>query len=130
MKINEDFIVGRYKAESLNLPFDKYGYNKIRFGKRETLKHKMIKALIFSILRERGRIVFTEYQLSDKVKVDVFDLDKRYVYEVENNPKAFSRKKRELLMTDPRVADFIIIDLRKMPDNIHEAYIQLVKTIL
>lgn len=85
---------------------------------RESTKHWMVKALLFKILRGRGRTVGTEVEVRGGI-VDVLDVDKLIGYEIECNPseKTIKRKLKRLW----RLRDLFFIDTSKVPDNVNEA---------
>lgn len=85
---------------------------------RESMKHWIVKAMIFKILRERGRVAGTEIETRNGI-VDVIDIDNLIVYEIEKN--LTENKKRERLNRLKGVRDVFFIDLRKVPDSFEDA---------
>ena len=84
----------------------------------ESVKHFLTKALIFKILRERGRTIGTEVELDGGV-VDVLDVDNKIAYEIETNLD--KRKIFEKLRNYPKIHDIFFIDTREVPNNFTEA---------
>lgn len=82
----------------------------------ESVKHFLVKALIFKILRERSRTVGTEVEVNGGI-VDVLDVDNLIAYEVETN----LTKKKILEKLQMRVRDIFFIDTREVPNDIFEA---------
>lgn len=87
-------------------------------GGSETMKHWLVKAMIFKSLRNIGRNVATEVEVNGGV-VDVLDTDNMIAYEVENN---FTRKKLNAkLLNLSGLRDVFFIDILEVPDDIQEA---------
>ena len=53
-------------------------------NKHESLKHWVTKAIVFHILRKKGRTLGSEVEVRNAI-ADVFDSDNRIAYEIENN---------------------------------------------
>lgn len=85
---------------------------------RESIKHWIIKSIIFKILRERGRTVGTEVEVRGGI-VDVLDVNSFIGYEIESNisQKAMLQKTKRLW----KLHDVIFIDVKKVPDSIQDA---------
>lgn len=85
---------------------------------RESIKHWIIKSIIFKILRERGRTVGTEIEVRGGI-VDVLDVNSFIGYEIESNinQKAMLQKTKQLW----KLHDVIFIDVKKVPDSIQDA---------
>lgn len=83
----------------------------------ESMKHFIVKSIIFKILRGRGRNVGTEIETRDGI-ADVIDLDNLIVYEVENSSS--KDKIKEKLEQFKNFKDLFIIDPRKLPDGIED----------
>jgi len=121
-----EYFVAKARCHKLGMNFDPYHLNKVSYYPRaESLKHFVAKCIVYSILRNYGRLVFTEYPLNEQVRIDVFDLDYQYAYELETNPKRFKETKMQILMEDPRVKEIIIIDLHKIPNDIEQMHLKL-----
>lgn len=87
-------------------------------GGSESMKHFLVKAIIFKTLRERGRQVGTEVEVDGGI-VDLLDTDNMIAYEVENN---FTMKKlRNKLTNLSGLRDVFFIDILEVPDDIFEA---------
>jgi len=82
---------------------------------KEGLKHFMVKAALFKILRERGRRVATEVDIIQDI-VDLVDMDNLIAYEVENSPTKDKIEKRVKELSF--VKDVFFVDLKFMPNNI------------
>lgn len=87
-------------------------------GGSETMKHWLVKAMIFKSLRGMGRLVGTEVEVGGGI-VDVLDADNMIAYEVENN---FTRKKLAAKLSSlSGLRDVFFIDIVEVPDDLHEA---------
>lgn len=84
----------------------------------ESIKHFLVKSIIFKILRERKRRVGTEIEVKTGI-VDILDLDSMIAYEIETN--LTKQKIREKLLNLISVKDVFFIDTREVPDDIFEA---------
>lgn len=84
----------------------------------ETMKHWLVKAIIFKILRERRAQVGTEVEVNGGI-VDVLDIDNMIAYEVEN--RFTKRKLLEKLRNISGLRDVFFIDILEVPDDICEA---------
>ena len=87
-------------------------------GGSESMKHWLVKAMIFKILRERKRIVGTEIETKNGI-VDVIDVDNFIVYEIEKN--LTENKKKEKIDQLKGINDVFIIDLKKVPGDLEGA---------
>lgn len=85
---------------------------------KETMKHWLTKAMIFKILRGRGRIVGTEIETKNGI-ADLIDVDNKIVYEIES--RITKKKVEEKLRQFATANDIFIIDLRKVPNDIDKA---------
>lgn len=85
-------------------------------GGKEGIKHWVVKAIIFKILRDMGRVVGSEVEVNGGI-VDVIDLDNMIVYEVDKK----IRQHFYLTGTPEGIKDVFIIMLDEVPDNINEA---------
>lgn len=84
----------------------------------ETMKHWIVKAIIFKQLRNTGRQVGTEVEVNGGI-VDVLDVDNMIAYEVENN---LTREKlKSKVMSISGLKDVFFIDILEVPDDIQEA---------
>lgn len=87
-------------------------------GGSETMKHWLVKAIIFKSLREAGRRVGTEVEVNGGI-VDVLDADNMIAYEVENN---LTRKKLSAKLSSlSGLRDVFFIDILEVPDDMLEA---------
>lgn len=87
-------------------------------GGSETMKHWLVKAIIFKALRERGREAGSEVEVNGGI-VDVLDTGNMIAYEVENN---FTRKKLSAKLSSlSGLRDIFFIDILEVPDDMHEA---------
>lgn len=86
------------------------------YNANEGMKHFIVKAIIFKILRERGRNVGTEIEVMDGI-VDLIDVNNLIAYEIESNVNKAKEKVGRL----QSVKDVFIIDLKKVPDSLKEA---------
>lgn len=88
----------------------------------ESLKHWMIKAQLFRLLRRKKHTVGTEVELKGGI-VDVLDVETFVGYEIENDPSlsTIGRKTKRLW----RLNDIVFIDANQVPDNVKEAEVYL-----
>lgn len=86
-------------------------------NRKESMKHFIVKAILFKILREKNRGVGTEIEIKNGI-VDLIDLDNLIVYEIENGVN----KKRtvEKVKNYKAVKDVFFINCRKVPDNLKD----------
>ena len=93
----------------------------------ESMKHWIIKAIIFKILRELKRTVGVEYEVHGAI-VDVIDMDESIAYEIEShiNERKVLRRLRKL----SNLHDVFIIDARKVPNDFAGAEKYLRKIIV
>ncbi|MCX6820854.1 MAG: hypothetical protein NT016_02810 [Candidatus Aenigmarchaeota archaeon] len=85
---------------------------------KESMKHWIVKALLFKALRDLGRTVGTEIETAGGI-VDVLDADSLVAYEVETDidRAVIERKCRRLW----RMHDVVFVDASKVPDGIADA---------
>lgn len=88
-------------------------------NKNESMKHFLVKAIIYKILKEKGRMVGTEIETTNSI-ADVLDSTNMNVYEVETNATPENRKEILKQYENVNIKDVFIIDLREVPDNIIE----------
>lgn len=88
-------------------------------NKNESIKHFLVKAIIYKIIKEKGRIVGTEIETTNSI-ADVLDSTNMNVYEVETNATPGNRKEILKQYENVNIKDVFIIDLRKVPNNIIE----------
>ena len=84
---------------------------------KESMKHFVTKAIIFKILRDRGRDAATEVETKSAI-VDVLDIDNRIAYEVENG---FDEEDIIGLISHSELRDIFLIDIKEIPDSIYDA---------
>jgi len=85
-------------------------------NKKESMKHFIVKAIIFKILRGRGRKVGSEIEFENGI-VDLLDVDNLIIYEIENN----RTKAKEKIKRLKSIRDIFVIDLKEVPDSLKEA---------
>ncbi len=93
----------------------------------ESMKHFIVKAMIFKILRERGRNVGTEIETRNGI-ADVIDLDNLIVYEIETSVS--KNKIKEKLNQFKDFRDLFIVDARKLSSNLDDLEISLRRTLV
>ncbi len=83
----------------------------------ESMKHFIVKAMIFKILRERRRNVGTEIETRNGI-ADVIDLDNSIVYEVETsiNKSKISEKIEQF----KSFRDLFLINVKKLPSDLKQ----------
>lgn len=84
----------------------------------ETMKHWLVKAVIFKVLRRMGRRVGTEVEVNGGI-VDILDLDNMIAYEVETDLTREKLKSKLASLSGMR--DVFFIDVLEVPDDIPEA---------
>jgi hypothetical protein len=88
----------------------------------ETMKHWLVKAAIFKILRGMKRRVGTEVEVNGGI-VDVLDMDNMIAYEVETN---LTRERLKAKLSSlAGLNDVFFIDASDVPDDIYEAELYL-----
>jgi UTP-glucose-1-phosphate uridylyltransferase len=97
------------------------------YNLKESLKHFIVKAMIFKILRNKKRKVACEVEINNGI-VDLLDIDNLIAYEVES--KLTKRKIKNKLKNYRAVRDVIFIDLKKVPNNFEKAEKFLRKVIV
>ena len=85
---------------------------------KESLKHWLTKAVLFKLIRDRGRTAGTEIELNGGI-IDVVDIDNLIGYEVESKPNVSTAKRKLKRLWQLR--DVFFIDAGKVPDDIGEA---------
>ncbi|MEM5802104.1 MAG: hypothetical protein QXQ18_01825 [Candidatus Aenigmatarchaeota archaeon] len=94
---------------------------------KESLKHFVVKAILFKILREKGKKVATEVDV-DRDVVDLVDLDNLIAYEIERKP---TREKIEKRLKELNfVKDIFFIDLKFLPNDIKTLEFLLKKMVV
>jgi hypothetical protein len=96
-------------------------------NKNESLKHFIVKAILFKILREKGRNVGSEIEIKNGI-VDLIDLDNLIAYEIENeiNKKRINEKLKNYKV----VKDVFFIDCKKVPNDLKRAEKYLRKIVV
>jgi len=96
-------------------------------NKNESLKHFIVKAILFKILREKGRNVGSEIEIKNGI-VDLIDLDNLIAYEIENeiNKKRINEKLKNYKV----VKDVFFIDCKKVPNDLEKAENYLRKIVI
>lgn len=84
----------------------------------ESMKHWMAKAVLFKLIRDRGRTTGTEVEINGGI-VDVVDIDSLIGYEIESNPKKSVIKSKLKRLWHLR--DVFFIDASRVPDDIKGA---------
>lgn len=96
-------------------------------NRKESLKHWITKAVVFKILFDKRRDVGSEIEVGNGI-TDIFDSDTKIAYEIENN---FSRIKSESKWENlTMIADLIVIDLKKVPNEIYAMNKHLEKLVV
>jgi len=84
-------------------------------NRNESMKHWIIKCIVFKILRERERTVGTEIEVDGGI-VDVIDVNNFIGYEIESN---LSRERvKEKIEQFSCLKDVFFIDISKLPNSI------------
>jgi len=96
-------------------------------SRKESLKHWIVKAIIFKILLNKGRNVGSEIEVGNGI-ADVFDSDYKIAYEIENNVSKFKREDRIRNLSD--INDIFIINLKRVSNEINAAKKYLEKIVV
>lgn len=85
---------------------------------KETMKHWLIKAMIFKMLHDNNRTVRTETEIKETkgCVIDVLDEDNLIAYEIESNPTEEKMKRRIRQLW--RMHDVFFIDCNKVPNSL------------
>ena len=84
-------------------------------NKNESMNHFIVKAILFKILRGKGRNVGTEIEIKNGI-IDLIDLDNLLAYEIENG---ISKKRiKEKVVNYQAVKDVFFINCKKIPENL------------
>jgi len=84
-------------------------------NRNESMKHWIIKCIVFKILRERERVVGTEIEVDGGI-VDVIDVNNFIGYEIESN---LSRERvKEKIEQFSCLKDVFFIDISRLPNSI------------
>jgi hypothetical protein len=96
-------------------------------NKNESLKHFIVKAILFKILREKRRNVGSEIEIKNGI-VDLIDLDNLIAYEIENgiNKKRINEKLKNYKV----VKDVFFVDCKKVPNDLERAENYLRKIVI
>jgi len=85
---------------------------------KESMKHWLVKAMLFKLLRNLNRRVGTEIETRTGI-VDVVDIDKLIAYEIESELR--TEKIEERLRSLWFMRDIFFIDIRRVPNDFAEA---------
>ena len=85
---------------------------------KESLKHFLVKAIMFKILRNRKRKVGCEIEIDNGI-VDLLDLNNLIAYEIES--KFDKNKIKEKLKNYKTIKDVVFINLKKVPNEFEKA---------
>jgi len=87
-------------------------------NRNESMKHFIVKAMLFKILREKGRNIGTEIEIRNGI-VDLIDFNNLIAYEIENG---MSKKQiKEKIDNYKAVKDVFFINYNKAPENLKDA---------
>jgi ParB family chromosome partitioning protein len=103
---------------------DNVHQNVVIASNHETMKHFVVKAMVYKLLRGMGRTTVCEMEAGGGV-VDIYDAQTGYAYEIESKPRPDTgRIKAERFAG--QVKDVLVIDLKKVPDDINgmEGYLK------
>ena len=87
------------------------------YNNRESMRHWIVKCVVFKILRERERVVGTEIEVDGGI-VDVIDVNNFIGYEIES--KLSKKKIEEKVKQFNSLKDVFLIDASKLPDSIKD----------
>ena len=105
------------KFRRLGADIDPVNQNVIVTASNETMKHFIVKAMLFKLLREKGRRTGCEMEVGNGV-ADIVDLETKYAYEVESEPEK-GRLRKKIEQFAGYLTDMIVIDLAKVPDDLN-----------
>jgi len=87
-------------------------------NRNESMKHFIVKAMLFKILREKGRNIGTEIEIRNGV-VDLIDFNNLIAYEIENGMG--KKQIKEKIDNYKAVKDVFFINYNKTPENLKDA---------
>jgi hypothetical protein len=103
----------RSAMSHFRLTYSKKSHNAILpHNKNETDKHFLAKCVLFKVLKEKDREVFTEV-VTGKGITDVLDISQNICYELETNPTDKTELEKQALVN--KGFHVRVIDLRKLP---------------
>lgn len=94
----------------------------------ESPDHFFTKAMIFKILRERDKNVFSEVRIMNGI-ADIFSIDDQIIYEVESVKNEETRKKKLDQFRSYLIKDIVIIYIADLPQDWAERYEKLKELI-
>jgi len=98
------------------LGVDTVHQNVVVASNHESMKHFVVKAMVYKLLREMDRITVCEMEAGGGV-VDIYDAQTGYAYEIESKPGPRTGKEKAERFAG-QVKDVLIIDLKKVPDDL------------
>lgn len=99
--------------------------NKLRpHNTKESMKHFIIKSMVFKLLFNEGYFVYSEYQVKKGRVADIYanKKDERIIVEVETKP---TKKNNQELMEFYQTDTLYIINSKKISDDINKMEKQL-----
>jgi hypothetical protein len=121
MSKREKWLIEK-KYEEIGLEINHKNRNKVfplNEHSSEDWFHFIVKAMVFDILRRKGKTVLTEAHFRKlKAEADVFDVDDGIVYEIESNLTKNKRKRKLEQFSHPLITEVFFVDLSQMPKTI------------
>jgi len=88
----------------------------------ESMKHWVVKAIIFKILKDLGRTVGSEIEVRNGI-VDIIDVNNCIAYEIES--RLDEKRIRDKKLKYYALRDVFILDLDEIPNDIKSAEVYL-----
>ena len=91
----------------------------------EGIKHYTIKAMVSYILRELKREFYDEVIVckpGSLGRIDIFDITNRIIIEVHTGITEEIKAEKKEKYDNPYIVDFLFIEIKKVPENMQEAY--------
>ena len=104
--------------------FEECDINRLVIAGTEKLNHFISKAIMFYILREMNHDVVTECTIVGVGRLDIYDITTKAIYEFEASSSINKRRKENEIYAQSGV-EVIIVDVRKLPDDIFQRYMKL-----
>ena len=109
--------------------FDRSDINKLVHHLKEKLNHFSAKAIMFMILRDLKHDVVSEAEIVGVGVCDLFDISTKVIYEFETTG-CKKRQRRVNEIYKQTGIEIIVIDVRKLPDDIFQRYLKLKEYII
>ena len=100
---------------------------------KSRLKHEVIKTICVMLIKNKykskAKKIYTEYPIGKRIADVYYELGKdKYVIEIQKNMTGNYLKKIELFYLNKEITP-IVIQIKKMPDNIDDLWIEIGKSL-